>query len=94
MANHRGLHTYTVQEAQNAQMGQAGSVFIDDTAQHTGPFVAITALEDAAVDVSDCTDIADTMTDAADFTIEKGWTIYGNFTSITLASGTVLAYKG
>ena len=47
MAN--GLHKYTVQEAQNAALGQAGSVFIDDTDIHTGPFVAIAAIEDSAV---------------------------------------------
>ena len=56
------LHKLTVAEAQNAGMGQAGSVFIDDTAQHTGDFVAITAIEDSVVDVSDCTNIANTMT--------------------------------
>ena len=28
MSKSRGLHTYTVQEAQNATMGQAGSVFV------------------------------------------------------------------
>ena len=79
MAAVRGLHNYTVQEAQNAGLGQSGSILIDDTGQHTGAFVAVTALEDAAVDVSDCTDIANTMTDAADFTIPKGATIYGHF---------------
>ena len=47
----KGLHTYSVQEAQNAGLGQSGSILIDDTATHAGPFVAITALEDAAVDV-------------------------------------------
>jgi hypothetical protein len=94
MANQKGLHTYTVQEAQNAQMGQAGSVFIDDTAQHTGPFAAITAIEDSEVDVSDCTDIAKTMTDAVDFTIPAGLTIYGNFSVFSLVSGKVIAYKG
>tara|TARA_R100000664_G_C2740805_1_gene129322 strand:- start:945 stop:1229 length:285 start_codon:yes stop_codon:yes gene_type:complete len=94
MANQRGLHTYTVQEAQNAQMGQAGSVFIDDTAQHTGPFAAITAIEDSEVDVSDCTDIDKTMTDAVDFTIPAGLTIYGNFAVFSLVSGKVIAYKG
>ena len=88
----KGLHRYTVQEAQNAGLGQAGSILIDDTAQHTGAFVAITALEDAAVDESDCTDIADTMTDAADFTIPKGTTIYGFFSVFSLASGKVIAY--
>ena len=89
-----GIHKLTVQEAQNAAIGQAGSILLDDTAQHTGPFVAITALEDAAVDVSDCTDIADTMTDAADFTIPKGASIYGNFSVFSLASGKVIAYYG
>jgi len=94
MAAVNGLHKYSVQQAQNAALGQAGSILIDDDAQHTGPFVAITALEDAAVDESDCTDIADTMTDAADFTIPKGATIYGNFSVFSLASGKVIAYYG
>tara|TARA_R100001082_G_C4355138_1_gene156479 strand:+ start:702 stop:974 length:273 start_codon:yes stop_codon:yes gene_type:complete len=85
---------YTVVEAQNFALGQAGSVFIDDTAQHTGPFVAITAIEDSVVDVSDCTNIADTMTDAADFTIPKGVTIYGRYSVFSLGSGKVIAYKG
>ena len=61
MAN--SLHKLTVAEAQNAGMGQAGSVFIDDDAQHTGDFVAITAIEDSVVDVSDCTNIDKTMED-------------------------------
>ena len=90
----KGLQKYTVQESQNAALGQAGSIFIDDVAQHTGPFVAITALEDTVVDVSDCTDIANTMTDAADFTIPKGVTIYGHFSVFSLGSGKVIAYYG
>jgi len=90
----RGLQLLTVQEAQNAALGQAGSTFIDDTAQHTGPYVAITAIEDSVVDVSDCTNIADTMEDAADFTIPKGVTIFGRFDVMSLASGKVIAYKG
>ena len=88
------LQNLTVQEAQNAQMGQAGSVFIDDTDIHTGTFVAIAAIEDSVVDVSDCTNIADTMTDAADFTIPAGLTIYGRFEVFSHASGKVIAYKG
>ena len=88
----KGLHNYTVQEAQNAGLGQSGSILIDYTGQHTGAFVAITALEDAVVDVSDCTDISDTLTDAADFTIPKGLTIYGYFSVFSLASGKVIAY--
>jgi len=93
MAN--GIQKYTVQEAQNLGLGQAGVVFIDgDSAQDkiTGPFVAITALSDAAVDVSEC-DMS-FITSVADFTIPKGVTIYGRFASIELDSGKVLAYKG
>ena len=90
----RTLMKYTVAEAQNAALGQAGSVFIDDTAIHTGTFVAIAAIEDSEVDVSDCTNIANTMTDAADFTIPAGMTIYGSFEYFSLASGKVIAYKG
>ena len=90
----KSLHNYTVVEAQNAALGQAGSILIDDTSQHTGKFVAITAITDAVVDVSDCTDIANTMEDAADFTIPKGVTIYGEFAVFSLASGSVIAYRG
>ena len=90
----KSLHNYTVVEAQNAALGQAGSILIDDDAQHTGKFVAITAITDAVVDVSDCTDIANTMEDAADFTLPKGITIYGEFAVFSLASGSVIAYRG
>ena len=100
-----GMHKYTVQEAQNAAMGQSGSVFIDDTDIHTGLFVAITAIEDSVVDASDCTNIANTMVDgpsgttgaatmATDFTIPAGLTIYGRFEFFSLTSGKVIAYKG
>ena len=88
----KGLHKFTVQEAQNASLGQAGVILIDDTVEHTGPYVAITALEDAAVDVSEC-DMS-FITDVADFTIPKGTTIFGDFASIELDSGKVLAYLG
>ena len=91
------LRKYTVSEAQNAALGQAGVVLIDDvttgtTNAHFGPFVAITALEDAAVDASEC-DMS-FITDVADFTIPKGTTIFGRFESIALDSGKVLAYFG
>ncbi len=89
-----GINKYTEQESQNIGLGQGGSVFIDDVAQHTGPFIAITAIEDSGVDVSDCTSIADTMDDAADFTIPKGVTIFGRFEVFSLSSGKVIAYKG
>ena len=86
------LHKYTVVEAQNAALGQAGVIMIDDTDAHTGPFVAITAITDAEVDVSEC-DMS-FIEDVADFTIPKGVTIYGQFTSIELDTGSVIAYRG
>ena len=88
----RTLMKYTVAEAQNAALGQAGVILIDDTDAHTGPFVAITALSDAAVDISEC-DMS-FIEDVEDFTIPKGVTIFGQFTSIELDSGSVLAYRG
>jgi uncharacterized protein YcgI (DUF1989 family) len=91
----KNLHKYTVQETQNIALGQVGSVFIDDTAQHTGDFVAITAIEDSVVDVSRCTNIAETMEDAdVDFTIPAGLTIFGRFSVFCLTSGKVIAYFG
>jgi len=68
----------------------SAAILIDDTDAHTGPFFAITALADAAVDVDQC-DMS-FITDVADFTIPKGVTIYGNFASIELDSGSVIAY--
>ena len=88
----KSLHKYTIVEAQNVSLGQAGVIMIDDTDAHTGPFVAITAITDAVVDVSEC-DMS-FIEDVADFTIPKGVTIYGQFTSIELDSGTVFAYRG
>ena len=43
------LHKFTVQEAQNASLGQAGSIFVSGTSEVTcknGVFVAITMLEE------------------------------------------------
>ena len=74
------LHKYTVVEAQNAALGQAGVIMIDDTDAHTGPFVAITAITDAVVDISEC-DMS-FIEDVADFTLPKGVTIYGQFASM------------
>lgn len=58
---------------------------------HSGPFFAITALEDSTIDVSEC---VTNITNAADFILPKGSTMYGNFTSIQLVTaGKALAYK-
>jgi len=75
----------------SAAIQPGGAILIDDTVEHTGPYFAITALEDAVVDISEC-DMS-FITDVADFTIPKGLTIYGNFSSIELDSGKVIAYS-
>jgi len=52
MSKAKGLHTFTVQEAQNATMGQASTVFVDDTGAFTPRansglvIVAIQVMED------------------------------------------------
>ena len=58
MAGHkgRGLHSYTVQEAQNAAMGQAGAIFENTTTTVTcitgKVFVAIQFVEDTSFNAS------------------------------------------
>ena len=48
----KGLHSYTVQEAQNATMGQAGAVYENSTTAISAPtgkvFVAIQFVEDTS----------------------------------------------
>ena len=52
----KGIHTYSVQESQNAGLGQAGSVFIDASGAASPPtgkvFLAITFLADTILDAS------------------------------------------
>ena len=76
-----------------AAIQPSAAILIDDTAEHTGPYYAITCIGTvpAVVDISEC-DMS-FITDVADFTIPKGLTIYGNFASIELDSGKVIAYS-
>tara|TARA_R100000664_G_C2725861_1_gene117862 strand:- start:60 stop:353 length:294 start_codon:yes stop_codon:yes gene_type:complete len=92
---------YTVVESQNISLGQLGAKFISDTAVHSGNFVAITMLEDTVFNALTPTDTTtgygvgsyngNTM---ASETIPKGVTIYGQWSSIDLASGLIIAYLG
>ena len=68
--------------------------------EYVGPFYALTALSQAVIDVDQCTTNIKTRTGATtigavatNITIPIGVTIYGNFTSIELDSGTVVAYS-
>mgnify|MGYP003130580704 CR=1 FL=1 len=63
---------------------------IDDTVEHTGQYFAVYALEESVIDTSECTtNIIDA---PATITLKEGMTIYGDFTSIELDSGRVIAY--
>ena len=73
---------------------------IVDTDEHTGPYFAITVVgtADAVIDVSECDmsflgGISANDGSSANITIPKGVTIYGDFASIELDSGAVIAYK-
>ena len=87
----RGLHRLTVHEAQNAKLGQAGMVWIDDTDEHVGPFSAIYVHAIAVVDTSECQFGIEDAPATIEFAAKE--TIYGLFPSIELDSGTVLAYR-
>ena len=95
------IRKFTVQEAQNAALGQAGAKFISDNAVHSGSFVAIQCLEETVFNVLTPADTTNgygvgsyngnTM---ASETIPAGATIYGRWTSIDLTSGLVIANIG
>jgi len=74
-----------------AGAGSKGSVYIDDTEEHAGPFVEIRGLADAVAATMTSSDIEGTLTDVP---IPAGGTIPGTITSITLTSGKVIAIKG
>lgn len=90
----KSVNNYTAAEANNLQLGQAGAVIIDGTDAVSGPFVAITGLEASVVDTSECDVTWLSGTIPATFKIPAGGTIYGDFTSIELDSGSVIAYYG
>lgn len=76
---------------ESARFGRIGTEIITDTAVHTGPYAGFTVT--AAAVFTTLTGPAHTGSFGA-ATIAAGTTIYGWFTTITLASGAVLAYKG
>jgi len=97
------LHKYTVVEAQNVSMGQAGAIVETGTTAITGKsIVAFQCLDDtvfSALTPSDTTNGygvgASYNGDTLDsITIPSGMTIYGHWTAFTLASGKVIAYQG
>jgi hypothetical protein len=96
----KGLHSYTVQEAQNATMGQAGSVYLDTDGKvftpTSGVVVAITMVQESDFDTltaetgTDCFGIANTGFESGGDELANtdlfpaGLTIYGRWTSVSL----------
>tara|TARA_R110002050_G_scaffold190256_3_gene324896 strand:+ start:313 stop:540 length:228 start_codon:yes stop_codon:yes gene_type:complete len=74
-------------------MGYAypGAEFIDDTAAHTGRFGKVVALEDSVIAALVAEDI--TGNTLSSIPLSGSAEICGIITSVTLASGTVIAYR-
>ena len=98
----KGLHNYTVQEAQNATMGQVGSVYLDTDGTaftpSTGVVVAITMITDCGFDTLTAEDNSKYIEPGESgyegggnqFTaaddFPSGMTIYGRWTSVSVAT--------
>lgn len=67
--------------------GDYGGTYYNDTSAHTGDFCAIQVIE--SCEITTLGNLALTSVE-----ISSGTIIYGNFTSLTLASGAVIAYNG
>jgi|TARA_R110000824_G_scaffold2912_8_gene13277 hypothetical protein len=98
----KGLHKYSVVEAQNTALGQLGAIFEDSTTAISGKkVVAIQFIEDTTFttltpSTSDFIGTSGGNGDAIDTgnTFPQGMTIFGQWTAFTLASGSVVAYVG
>lgn len=78
-------------------LGLNGGIYINNTAVHnnTNGWFAIQATEDSvlAAQSSNITNLDDICTGQDATTLTAGMVLYGNFTSIDLTSGAVIAYN-
>ena len=78
-------------------LGLNGGAYLNDTAVHTNAngWFAIQATEDTvlAAQASNITNLDDICTGQDATTLSAGTVLYGNFTSIDLTSGAVIAYN-
>jgi len=85
-----GIKKFDVKEAGNLQFGQVGFEHITDTSAHATYLVyALKAVNGNAVVATAVSALGDNLSGV---TILEGDIIYGNFSSVTLTSGEVLAY--
>ena len=79
-------------------LGRKGFEFISDTIEHVAPdgmvFIALQVLDDAKIASYETDEGAKITGDITGETLPAGFILYGRYTSITLASGKVIAYKG
>jgi hypothetical protein len=80
-------------------LAPGSTTLLTGTKAFTGPFFAITAMEKSEIDVSECnTNVVESDGSGAiqaittNIVMPMGVTIYGNFTSIELETGIVMAY--
>ena len=74
-------------------MSYPAAIIITNTAAHTGRFGKIHALEDAVMTLVSPNVTENGSTTVSSIPIKHGSEVEGIFTSITLASGTVVAYQ-
>ena len=76
-------------------LGLNGGEYINDTAVKTGNWFAIQATEATvlAAQASNITNLDDICQPVDNITLAAGMVLYGNFTSIDLTSGAVIAYN-
>lgn len=87
-----------VADLNSAALGGFGFEVIDDTAAHAAPagqcFVALHCLTDTVFAAFTATADAPITGTFVGATHDKGFWLFGKFTSITLTSGDVYAYRG
>ena len=76
-------------------LGLNGGSYVNDTATHTGNWFAIQATEASvlATQASNITNLDDICTGQDATELAAGTVLYGNYTSIDLTSGAVIAYN-
>jgi len=72
-------------------LGQGGAEYVADTAAHPGNFVAIQAVEVAVINTLTAGNW--TPSTATAIPLPAGSTIFGSFSTLTLTSGKVIAYR-
>jgi hypothetical protein len=71
--------------------GESGITFINDTSAKTGSWSAIQCITACTFSVLTCKE--NNGADMASIVLAAGATIYGHFSAITLATGSVIAYN-